>query len=620
MPALMGQRWSDLVRFRNITLVGVLHYRVEFSVVVNRVIREENPDCICVELPSSLRREISVGLRQLPRHSVILYQTAEKANAVLILEGSDGVQEAARSALERDIPLWFVDPLTMRHPAFGDRVPDAYFVDVIGQGRFFREVFPKIKAGFGDDEENRNRETFMAARVQEAAAQFERVLFVGGLAHIPPMLDLLARPQALPLMKTGVNAATVAPLHPDSLKKGFTEIPRITESFETWRADPESSPPVNRHDAIVQLMDRASAYYTRQTRQEVPDYVSLTWAKFLRKWLRFKGNLLPDLYHLVSSARSAMDEDFAYHVHEYLADYAWANDPMDPSAIMLDEDNLMFFGHKIVLHKRLRTLFRTARKYRMKAINTTKWKEHLKKKWDTADPNEVDICSYPPEDVEIERWSETLMKHAKHLLQASQTDAQPFVSDFGAGPDIRETLRRFHEGRIYVKTEDPGGLEFGSVVVIFDEDEERIQYPFQMTWLGEHTQESDMAFYSTLPGSQVVGPGISRMEHGGFLLSYPPLRMYDVWTDPSFDFVPTRSERLLVAGIAYSEKPGVVYVARKPPFDRWKKLARSMGKRIIYIPLGSLNPLHAKRMRTFHMLQNKGVRNFAHEFLKKGDS
>ena len=56
-----------------------------------------------------------------------------------------------------------------------------------------------------------------------------------------------------------------------------------------------------------------------------------------------------------------------------------------------------------------------------------------------------------------------------------------------------------------MKTEEKGGSEFGSVVVIFDEDEHLVKYPFQMTWLGEHSQESDMAFYSTLPGVEMVG-------------------------------------------------------------------------------------------------------------------
>lgn len=615
MPHLMAQNSSELVRFENITLIGVLHYRVEFSVLVNTYVRNERPDCICVELPHALRSHVVAALGQLPHHSVILYETAQQENAVLIVEGADGIQEAARCALAHDIPLWFVDPLSMRYPLFMDRLPDAYLIDAIGQKTFIEKILSKsVKS---DDEENTRRETFMAARLQEASKAFEKVLFVGGIAHIPGIVEHLKTPQALPLMKTGVTAAITAPVHPDSLKRGFTEIPKITEAFENWRKDPDSPHPENRHEMILSLMEAAAAYYTRQTHQEVPDYVRVTWSKFLRKWLSFKGQLLPDLYHLVSAARSAMDEDFAYHVHEYLSDYAWANDPLDPSAVLLDEDNLMFHGHKIILHKKLRTFFHTSRKYRMKAVNTSKWKDHLRRKWETADPDELDICSYPPEDVEVERWGDALMKHANHILQTSQTDAEPFVADFGGGPDVRETLRRFYEKRIYVRTEEQGGLEFGSVVVIFDEDEKSVNYPFQMTWLGEHSQESDMAFYSTLPGAEIVGPGISRLEHGGFMMSYPPMRMFDIWMDPDFNFVPTRHERLLVAGIAYSEKPGVVYVSKKPPGAKWKKLAKSMGKRIIYIPLGSLNPIHVKRMRTFHMLQNKGIRNFAHEYLKK---
>ncbi len=157
-----------------------------------------------------------------------------------------------------------------------------------------------------------------------------------------------------------------------------------------------------------------------------------------------------------------------------------------------------------------------------------------------------------------------------------------------------------------MRTGDEGGLEFGSVVVIFNRDERAVNYPFQMTWLGEHSQESDMAFYSTIPGADVVGPGISRMEHGGFMMSYPPLRMYDIWRDPTFDFVPSRHEKLLVAGIAYSEKPGVVYVAKTPPTAKWKKLAKSMGKRIIYIPLGVTKPIARQKDAHLPHAQEQG--------------
>lgn len=615
---MMGQRWSDVVRVGSITLVGSIDYRVEFACQVYSLVRHEKPGIICVDAPVALRDHIVTAVNRLPYHSVIIFGNDTNQYTGLIIEGSDGIFEAVRSGTELGIPLWFLDPMARNRRGRADNVPESYTIDQMGQGTFLESASGQTLT----DKRNPDhpaRELFIAARLQEAARAYERVLFVGNLETIKPLVSLLEEPQAIPLMKLeSAKAVVVAPLHPDTLKKGFTDIPRITEAYEDWRQDQETEFPSDRHEQITSLMKEAIQYYGHQTRQEIPEYVHLTWAKFLRKWLKAKRLILPDLFHLVVSARAAMDEDLAYHVHEYLADYSWENDPNDPAAVQLDEDSLHYYGHKITLHKRLRSLFiGPNRRYRLKAVNSGKWKEHLKQKWEASDPDQIDICSYPPEDVLIEKWGESLAKHATHLMQTSQSISEPFISDIGGGVDVRETLRRFYENRIYVKSREEGSLEFGSVVIIFDEDPDRERFLFEMTWLGEHSQESDMAFYSTPPGQDVVGPGISRMEHGGFMLSYPPLRMFDVWKDPTFDFVPTRHERLLVAGIAYSEKPGIVYAARKPPAQRWKKLAKSMGRRIVYIPLGSLNPIHVSKMRTFHMLKNKGIRNYASDYLKR---
>ncbi len=73
--------------------------------------------------------------------------------------------------------------------------------------------------------------------------------------------------------------------------------------------------------------------------------------------------------------------------------------------------------------------------------------------------------------------------------------------------------------------------EVGAAVVIFDEDPGD-RYQYLTTWLGEHQNESDMAFYSTHPFDHLVGPGIGRAEYGGFLMTLPPRRMIDVWSDP----------------------------------------------------------------------------------------
>ena len=89
------------------------------------------------------------------------------------------------------------------------------------------------------------------------------------------------------------------------------------------------------------------------------------------------------------------------------------------------------------------------------------------------------------------------------------------------------------------------------MVVIFDEDRDN-RYPYMTTWLGENQNESDMAFYSTFPFDNLVGPGIGRAEYGGFLMSLPPRRMYDVWQDPDYEFAESKSERLLLAALDYS--------------------------------------------------------------------
>ncbi len=121
------------------------------------------------------------------------------------------------------------------------------------------------------------------------------------------------------------------------------------------------------------------------------------------------------------------------------------------------------------------------------------------------------------------------------------------------------------------------------MVVIFDEDRDN-RYPYMTTWLGENQNESDMAFYSTFPFDNLVGPGIGRAEYGGFLMSLPPRRMYDVWQDPDYEFAESKSERLLLAALDYSIHRYVVYVAAKPPRSIFKTIAARFGRTIIYIP------------------------------------
>ena len=229
------------------------------------------------------------------------------------------------------------------------------------------------------------------------------------------------------------------------------------------------------------------------------------------------------------------------------------------------------------------------------------------------------ICSHPPEDLVIEGWGHYIKKKAGQILAAENTRTVPFTSSLMDGIDLRETIRNWHEGKLYVKENRPLQGKVGSVVLIFDEDladeNKRERFPWRVTWLGEHEQESDMAFYSTPSGQHLVGPGISRCQYGGFMLTYPPMRVYDIWQDPYFEVARTKPERLLLAAIDYCEESQIAYIAAKPPRSWCHSVASRYRKKIIYLPLGIFSPVFLKKIRTFHVLDGHHVRKYANEYI-----
>jgi hypothetical protein len=113
-----------------------------------------------------------------------------------------------------------------------------------------------------------------------------------------------------------------------------------------------------------------------------------------------------------------------------------------------------------------------------------------------------------------------------------------------------------------------------------------------------------------------VGPGIGRAEYGGLLLSLPPRRMYDVWRDPDYNFAArNKPERLLLAGIDYSTKRYVVYVAPKPPRSIFRSIASRMGRQLLYIPIGQLSPQKLRKIRVVHILDGQAKRRIAKDYI-----
>jgi hypothetical protein len=323
-----------------------------------------------------------------------------------------------------------------------------------------------------------------------------------------------------------------------------------------------------------------------------------------------ESRLIADFYQFLIAARSCVDDNFCFAFWRLGGFYPWQKAESAIATIRMKADMLWLGTRKMRIRRMLPRVKRRPvhipRRRKMEERRPGEWLEGF------DDPY---ICSYPPEDVAVEDYGGFLKSKGVHILASEEAVSMPFETTILDGIDMRETVRHMDKGRLYVREFKKAKGGVGSVVVIFDEDDTDGRYPYLMTWLGEHDQESDMAFYATDPGAHIVGPGISRCTYGGFLMTYPPLRLTDVWSDPEYTWVQSKAEHLLLAGLEYSLEKYVVYVARSAPRTFMKQIASRWRKQIIYIPLGQLSPIKIKEIRTLHVLSGKDKRDIAKDYI-----
>jgi hypothetical protein len=644
--------------FGPVHALPILHYRLELAQLVRQAVRQIKPDAIAIELPQTLETAFLRALGRLPQVSAISYPSGSSKHPTgttyLLVEPADPLVEAARQAAEQGIALHLIDLDIDDYPRSHDQLPDSYSICRIGLTAYYQEF---LKAGGADHpcRADLRREQGMTYRLQQLALRHERILFVCGMAHLERIKKLFAVPQAAPLERVKRDGINIWNLHPDSCREIMAEFPFLSAIYEYRRSalpdepsdqgsglrkrfhalelisggkkdipeeqlldaairrsarplGPEGTFP-DRQRMFYQLFGQAARHYHQETGETVKIWQKRAFFRFTRNYAMIGGMLLPDLFQLLAAARGCIDDNFAYAFYRLATCYPWQTVESDLATISITPEEIWGGSRRIRFRprqKRHKGLAQLGFLKRKRERHPGEWLEGF------DDPA---ICSYPPEDLAIEGYGHFLKRKGSMQLSEDLTRTEKFSSSMLDGIDLRETLRNMNQGAIYVREQQrcKGGV--GSVVVIFDEDRGNKKYPYSMTWLGEHEQESDMAFYATDPVENVVGPGICRCEYGGFLLSYPPRRMLDVWHDPDYRGSSTRAEVLLMAALDYSPEKHIVYVAGRPPRSIFKQLAARIGRKIVYIPLSSLSPLKLKQIRVMHILAGKDKREVAREFI-----
>jgi hypothetical protein len=603
---------NDIIKWKNIRLVPILHNRMEFALEVRRQYKQFRPDHVAIEYPPTLEAKILQGIKRLPYISVVHYEEKDGTFIYLLIEPTDGQVEAVRLALSDNIPVHFIDRDSEGYPIDRSPMPDPYAVTKIGHYLYCQSYLRTHKDAPRQDHDML-REKTMAFHLQELNRKGERIMFVGGLYHLPGILDMLDKPQTEVIGKTYRKGVGLSHLDKESSREILTEMPFLTGEYERFRSESEATPPdrVKINSLLIRITGKS---YWEHDKEELSQTQIRLLNRFARNYSLLSGGLVPNFYQLVIAARGSVDDNFAYELWDKGSEYPWQTDNPGIPVLHLKGEDLFLDQRHIRFHRRIKTFRRRLVpmpvKKKKREERPGEWKRGFKGLY---------ICSYPPEDIVIEGYGKHVMKRALEIKSEENSRVVPFESSMMDGLDIRQTIRELDSGKIYVKENRPLRGKAGSVVVIFDMDladkDNKETFPWKVTWLGENDQESDMSFYSTPAGEVMDGPGISRCQYGGFMLTYPPMRVFDIWKDPYFKVARNKPERLLMAAIDYCLEKHVVYVAATPPSGWCQGMAARNGKKIIYLPIGIFSPVSLKKIREFHVLDGHHIRKYANQYI-----
>lgn len=591
-------------RFR---YVPVAAGRLEFAAEVRRAILAERPRVVAVELPGWLAGAYLRAVRRLPEMSVLVYpDPADDERGIYIpVEPADPFTEAVRTALEIGAEVVFVEPDFGDRPHLAEAYPDPYAIRTLGWEKYVElyRVHPAERS-----EEVTTHARAIAWKLQGADPEAQ-VLVVVSLNLLDAVLDAMEEPQEPPPRRRLPLVVDLVNPHPDCLAEITVEYPFLQHRYEQFRQRMTEEELIDRPRVQLALFREAERAYEQSTGEKLAHWQRRLLARYTRNLAVINRDLVAGLFDLVVAARSVVDDNFAWEVWQTANRY-----PAQQESSDVPTHNLS--GEEVWLHtRRLRLRRRLPRpKQRLRPVGL---KPRKKEKFPGEWARQIDgdaMCSYPPEDLVIEEYGRFLKQKAKSIISEERLRVEPFTTSILDGIDLRETIRNWHKGKIYVRECQKVAGEVGAVIVIFDEDKED-RYNYLMTWLGEHQNESDMAFYSTHPWDHMVGPGIGRAEYGGLLMTLPPRRMWDVWGDPDYDFAETKPERLLLAGLDYSVHRLVVYVAARPPRSIFRSIAARMGRSILYVPIGQLSPAKLKKIRVVHILDSHARRLEAKDYI-----
>jgi hypothetical protein len=619
----MNQADSFLRISPKIRVLPIVHGSGDFAVRVREEILARPFDCLAVPLPASFQEDVEAAVRQLPAIRAVVQRDADGDGFSYVpIDPCQGVIAGLRTAIGERIPRAFIDLETPHYEPNPGHFPDPYALKRVSAEGFAAAVLPAI--GPPGEGQHAERIAWMARRLHELEEKYDSILFVCNLLDWPWIRQAYLDNEVIEPPEPFFTPIESFPVDPQTLIFFLGELPFVTALYERGRR--ELTPDENLSvDGIKELVLEARTHL-KQARPRVAQRITPQmlgiYFRYIRNLSLIERRLTPDLYTLVVAAQQTAGDDFALALAETAREYN-VIDSLRESAGTRGASALplrMGVGRADVpgwgvgpMVNRLPGQLLQWRSCQLRPRPKEREKRAWKQRW-----NPFSICSWPPEDDRIESFQQHVRDQAKQMIGADLARSVKFTTSIMDGLDMRETLRNWHKGDIYVKLLPPTRGSVEVVVFLFDTPADPRRYPHRTTWFAEHAEESTLAFFSTDPMKNLVGPGIAQAEYGGAFFLFPPRPIPDIWIDPQLDFTDTLEERLLAGALLHSQERHVAVVSPRLPPASWRRLARRFDRKIIHLPLKRFGGQLIERLRCFHVLNGKQVRSYAADFLREG--
>lgn len=624
---------SALLRFSpKITVLPVIHGSGDFAVEVRRRMLAEEFDCLALPLPESFQADVEQATSALPELGLVLQREAARfesgdwtpeqdepppeseqaAGSFVPIDPCQPVIAAIRVALAERIPRHFIDLETAVYEPRSQVLPDPYALKQTPLEKFAAAVLPAIPPP--PPGQAVARILTMASRLRELERRRKSILCLCSFLDWPWLKAAYDDPATEPADDEFVEPAERLSPTAQTLLFLLGELPFITGLYEQARRELDDDENLS-VDGVKELLlaarDHDRATHGRRARKYSPQRFA-TYLQYVRNLSLIERRMTPDLYTLIVAAQQIAGDQFAGSLAEVARQYPFPAEDQFPAIALGIGRGRLHDGTVLTLKNRLEGPPVTWRSLELKRQPDRKSQDDWRMRW-----NPYTHCSWPPEDVAIEKFRTHVKDKARTLLGLDLARTEKFTSSLRDGLDLRETLRNWHTGDLYVKVLPPTRGSLDCVVMLFDSPADPRDYPWRVTWHAEHHDESTLALFATDFTREMVGPGIGLASYGGALFLFPPRPIPDVWTNRRLNFCDTLEERLVAAGCLHSQHKHVAVLSESPPGPGFRRLARQFGKKLLHVPLGHFSQETIQQLRLVHVLNGKKVRSYAADFIRK---